>query len=146
MLSRAKKIVGFDTEVDYVYYPDASAEKHFGKKPSLNSLIGLKQRNFQTGKITKLDVVGNMPKTKGFKVIMVDDLCSYGGTFIMGAEKLIEIGADQIYLVVTHCEDSIFKGRILTENLINGVFTTNSMIRSGSHAKITEFDINEFIK
>lgn len=120
--------VGFNKESDYIYYPDASAEKHFGKPNKYKGLIGLKQRDFATGRITKLDVVGETPTTKGFKVVMVDDLCSYGGTFILGAKKLKELGAGEIYLVVTHCEESIFNGDIFKTDLIDKVFTTNSIV------------------
>ena len=46
----------------------------------------------------------------------------------MTAEKLKEIGAKDIYLVVTHCEDTIFDGDILKTDLIKKVYTTDSIL------------------
>ncbi|NRT27906.1 phosphoribosylpyrophosphate synthetase [Clostridium beijerinckii] len=45
------------------------------------------------------------------------------------------MGATEIYLVVTHCEDTIFDGEILKTDLITKVFTTNSIL-SKEHEKI----------
>ena len=73
--------------------------------------------------------------SKEFKAIIVDDLCSKGGTFILTASKLREMGATEIYLVVTHCEDTIFSGDILKTDLIKKVYTTNSIL-SKEHEKI----------
>lgn len=133
--------INFNKDTDYIYYPDASAEKHFGKTLTYKSLIGLKQRDFATGKIKKLDVAGELPKDKGFKVVMLDDLCSRGGTFILGATKLKELGASEIYLIVTHCENSIFEGDILKTDLIDKVFTTNSILDKNDNNKIKIIDI-----
>jgi ribose-phosphate pyrophosphokinase len=130
ILSNVLDEVGFNSEFDYIYYPDASAEKHFGKSNNYKSLVGLKKRDFKSGRITDLQVVGELPTEKGFNVIMVDDLCSYGGTFQLGATKLRELGANKIYLVVTHCEKSIFEGNIFKTNLIDKVFTTDSILEN----------------
>lgn len=128
LLEESIDMIGFDKDRDYIYYPDSSAEKHFSKSNNYKGLVGLKERDFSTGRITKLDVVGNLPKEKGFKVVMIDDLCSRGGTFMLGASKLKELGASEIYLVVTHCENNIFEGDIFKTDLIDKVFTTNSII------------------
>ncbi len=50
------------------------------------------------------------------------------------------MGADEIYLVVTHCEDTIFDGDILKSDLITKVFTTNSIL-SKTHEKIEVTEI-----
>ena len=55
---------------------------------------------------------------------------------------LKEAGAKEIFLYVTHCEDTIFKGSVLTDGLISHVFTTDSIFR-GSHEKITVSSVVE---
>ena len=133
-LKTTTKILDFNSN-DYVFFPDQGAEKRYSKHvKGFNLLTGIKERDFSTGYIKKLDIVGEKPN-KDFRVIILDDLCSRGGTFIMSASKLKELGAKEIYLVVTHCEDTIFDGDILNTDLIDGVYTTNSIL-SKQHDKI----------
>lgn len=123
--------IEFNKDVDYIYYPDATAHRRYSKKfGNLKELIGLKKRNFETGKLDSLEIVGDIPENNSKrKVIMIDDLSSFGGTFQWGAEKLAELGFEEIYLVVGHCENSIFQGKIFSESLIKTVYTTNSILR-----------------
>ena len=96
----------------YIVYPDAGAAKRYGKQIEYEKVLtASKERDFKTGYIKKLDIIGTT-QSKEFKAIIVDDLCSKGGTFILTASKLREMGATEIYLVVTHCEDTIFSGDI----------------------------------
>lgn len=123
--------IEFDKNIDYIYYPDATAHRRYSKHiTTTNELIGLKKRNFETGKLDSLEIVGNIKEDNSKrKVIMIDDLSSFGGTFQWGAEKLAELGFEEIYLVVGHCENSIFKGKIFGSSLIKTVYTTNSILR-----------------
>jgi ribose-phosphate pyrophosphokinase len=41
-----------------------------------------------------------------------------------------------VYLYVTHCENSILQGEVLTSGLIERVFTTNSIL-TAEHENIT---------
>jgi ribose-phosphate pyrophosphokinase len=127
ILYDVKTRVGFNINTDYIYFPDAGAEKRYSKKiGGFNQLVGFKKRDFETGRITSLQVLGEMKGTP--KIIMIDDLCSYGGTFMLGATELRKMGASEIYLVVGHCEDSIYKGDIFKTDLIKKVYTTNSIL------------------
>ena len=140
LLETVSKKLNFSSE-DYVFFPDQGAEKRYSKYvKGFKLLTGIKERDFATGWIKKLDVVGEKPN-KDFRVVILDDLCSRGGTFIMSAKKLKELGAKEIYLVVTHCEDTIFDGDILKTDLIDKVYTTNSILNN-KHEKI---DIEEII-
>ncbi|MNH33582.1 ribose-phosphate pyrophosphokinase [compost metagenome] len=103
-------------------------------------LVGFKARDFQTGEIKSLDVVGQVDSS-GFKAIIVDDLCSYGGTFMLSAERLKELGATHIYLLVGHCEKSIYKGKIPGSELIDKVYTTDSLLDKSEHEKIHVFEL-----
>ena len=66
-------------------------------------------------------------KVKDRNILIIDDICSKGGTFTHTAKALKAAGADEIYLYVTHCEPTIYKGSVLTDGLIEKVFTTNSI-------------------
>ena len=130
---------------DFVfYYPDSGALKKYSKMfEGLGEYAyGVKTRDFATGKIDRLDIVGDV---SGKQVIMIDDLCVYGGTFIKGATKLKEMGAKEITLIVTHCEKNIFSGEIPASSLIDQVFTTDSIIEK-SEGKVTVFNIENLIR
>lgn len=130
-----------NNELVYLVYPDAGAAKRYSKQIKYDKVLTAnKERDFKTGHIKRLDINGII-EDKNFKAVIVDDLCSKGGTFILTAEKLKEMGADEIYLAVTHCEDTIFEGDILKSDLITKVFTTNSIL-SRTHEK---FEIIEVI-
>lgn len=148
LMNRVRAEIGFDAERDYLFYPDAGAQKRYSSMFGLNSLVAIKHRNFQTGKITRLDVVGGELSDRP-KIIIVDDLCSYGGTFLLSAERLKEIGAGDIYLFVAHCERSVYDGKMIYSPLIKGLYTTNSILdayldpKIPVNEKIHVFDLKE---
>lgn len=111
---------------DYLFFPDAGAQKRYHANGWKN-LVGYKHRNFETGEIESFQVVGQIPD-QPFRAIIVDDLSSYGGTFVASAEQLRKLGATEIYLVVGHAEENILKGKIFETDLIDKVYTTNSII------------------
>lgn len=135
------KILNFDDEKnDYLFYPDAGAEKRYSKQIDYSKVLSAtKERDFKTGFIKKLTITGEVP-TEPFRVIIVDDLCSRGGTFMLSAKQLIEAGATEVYLVVAHCEDTIHLGEILETDLIEKVITTESMLTK-RHEKIITFEV-----
>lgn len=137
LLNEAILESGFDRGKDYIFYPDAGAQKRYSSKnPGFKEIVGFKKRNFQTGKIESLQVVG-AENLCNSNVIIVDDLCSKGGTFMLSAKKLKEIGAAKIYLVVTHCEETILEGDVLNSPLIEKVFTTGSIITDPHMSKLS---------
>lgn len=91
-----------DEEEVYLVYPDAGAAKRYGKDISYEKILTAnKERDFKTGYINRLEINGVTSEAK-FKAIIVDDLCSRGGTFILTAEKLKEMGATEIYLILNY--------------------------------------------
>ncbi|WCF11706.1 ribose-phosphate pyrophosphokinase (plasmid) [Paenibacillus thiaminolyticus] len=135
--------IRFDKDRDYIYFPDAGAAKRYGKGKEIKKimqLVGHKSRNWETGELDKLDVVGDIQKD-GFKVLIIDDLCSYGGTFRWGAAKLREKGASEVYLLVTHCENSIYEKGLLHSGLITEVFTTNTIMEKSNHEKLIVYKL-----
>lgn len=69
-----------DGEFDSVFFPDFGARQRYGEVHGLPAAYGNKTRDFLTGDITGLEVVGDV----GANVLIVDDLCSRGGTFVAG--------------------------------------------------------------
>ena len=64
----------------------------------------------------------------GKKVLIVDDICSAGGTFKFSAMKLKDLGAKDVKLYITHCEDNIQNGELLKTDLISKIYTTDSIL------------------
>lgn len=125
--------LGFDPEKDGLFFPDAGAQKRYaGKFTVKNQLVGFKQRDFSTGKIGSLEILGSaVPE----RVLIVDDLSSYGGTFLMSAEALAARGAKEIYLAVAHCENSVYEGKMIKSDLISGIYTTNTILSDDQFSK-----------
>lgn len=116
-------------------YPDEGAAKRYSELLEAEYIFGIKHRDWRTGKIERLELT-TPEKVAGRIVLIVDDICSRGGTFTHTATALKAAGAKAIYLYVTHCENTILKGSVLTDGMIQHVFTTNSIYRGG-HEKVT---------
>lgn len=133
MFKAVKLRINFDEENDYIYFPDVTAYKRYSHLHSKNQLIGLKKRNFETGKLTDLKIIGEV--NQGAKVLMVDDLCSRGGTFVWGAEELKKLGAGSMFLLTAHCENTILDGNIFKTDLIKEVYTFDTIIDRKNESK-----------
>jgi ribose-phosphate pyrophosphokinase len=127
LLEKVIKETGFERERDFLFFPDAGAQKRYSKVKGYKQLVGFKSRDFATGEIRSLELVGTVD-AQGFKAIIIDDLCSYGGTFLRSAERLREAGAKEVYLLVGHCENAIFQGEMLGSGLVDKVFTTDTIL------------------
>ena len=126
------KIAANDNSSLIAFYPDEGAMKRYSGLIPMPYAFGIKKRDWETGKILGLDAAGSTELIKNNDVIIIDDICSRGGTFYHSAKKLKELGAKNIYLYITHCEPTIFEGEIFTSGLIDKVFTTNSILRTTS--------------
>jgi ribose-phosphate pyrophosphokinase len=88
-------------------------------------------------RIEGYDIIGE-ENIKDKYVLIIDDICSYGNTFVKAAEAIEAAGAVCISLYITHCEDVISKGDIFKKDIFENVFTTNSLIRSEeTNSKLT---------
>lgn len=130
LITHVKKAVGFNEDDDYIVFPDSGAAKRYSKMRARNTLVGFKHRDFATGKIAGLEIVGNIhgcsePEVTK-KAIIVDDLSSYGGTFVHTAKALRAKGIEEVFLLVAHAENSIFKGKLFDH--VDKVFTTDSLL------------------
>ena len=128
---------------DVIFFPDEGAMKRYSDliTNDCGRVFGIKNRDWKTGEIKGLELYGEIDKLKGAKILIIDDICSKGGTFYHSAKALHEAGAAAIDLYVTHCENTIFKGELLKEDsLINRIYTTNSLRRESSD-KIEVFEL-----
>ena len=123
-----------DADRDIVFYPDEGSFKRYSDVICFPSAFGIKKRDWNTGKILGLDVHGDLP-TQPFDALIVDDISSYGGTFLHSAGKLKEYGADRIYMYVTHCENSVLSGELINSGLFEKIYTTKSIF-TGNHPLI----------
>ena len=119
-----------DYNFDVIFFPDEGACKRYEdmkiiKELGLPIAFGIKNRDWKTGEILGLDVVGADVKDK--KVLIIDDICSKGYTFYYSGIKLRELGASDIRLYITHCEDNIQNGEVLKTDVISKVYTTDSI-------------------
>ncbi|MBE5878004.1 MAG: ribose-phosphate pyrophosphokinase [Lachnospiraceae bacterium] len=110
-----------------LYFPDEGAMKRYSAMFDRPYVFGIKKRDWTTGDIKGLDVAGQTELIKGSTVLMVDDICSRGGTFYYSAKTLKELGAERMYLYVSHCENTILEGELLKTADVERVYTTNSI-------------------
>ena len=119
-----------------LFFPDEGAMKRYSAMFDLPYVFGIKKRDWSTGEIKGLDVAGRTELIAGSKILIIDDICSRGGTFYHSARALKELGAGEISLYVSHCENTILEGEIPNTDLIRQVYTTDSIF-TGNHEKIT---------
>lgn len=117
------------SEHDVLVFPDAGAQQRFGQSLAAQNLVVCeKVRDFKTGRIQSVHahwVQGQAPRTPG-RVFIVDDICSYGGTFLGVKDALIDqLSHAEWHLVVAHAEDVIEKGSVLDHFYVH---TTDSLL------------------
>ena len=111
--------------------PDAGALKkiHNVAKASgaRDYAILTKERDVATGNLTGFSLVSGT--VAGKDVLIVDDLCDAGGTFIGSAQVLRDAGARSVSLYVTH---GVFSKGVenLLNNGIDAIYTTTSFASS----------------
>jgi ribose-phosphate pyrophosphokinase len=103
--------------------------QHFG---GLEVIQGMKKRDLKTGELTGFDFYGEV---RGKDLLIVDDICDGGGTFIGLAGKLRYEGAKSISLYVSH---GIFSRgiEILFDCGIEMVYTTDSCNHEQKHERL----------
>ena len=135
-VEKAKKIINEDV---LMFYPDEGAMKRYSAMFEGAYVFGIKKRDWESGQIKGLELSGQTELVKGSTVLIIDDICSRGGTFYHSAKALIEAGAKKVYLYISHCENTILQGEILDGSMIEKVFTTNSIF-TGEDERIEVFD------
>ena len=137
-IQRAIDKLGYSKEHLCLFFPDEGAQKRYGTMfPDYLQAFGIKKRNWETMRIEGYDIIGE-ENIKDKYILIIDDICSYGNTFVKAAEAIQAAGAVDISLYITHCEDAISKGDIFKKDIFENVFTTNSLVRSEeTNSKLT---------
>lgn len=107
-----------------VVFPDKGAQdrynSYFTKDCWIEGIATInKTRNQLTGEL-KIHNIKSEVELKDKNVLIVDDLCDAGGTFILAAKKLKEHGVKEINLYTTHGIYS--KGTEIIKTEINRIF------------------------
>ena len=135
-----KKYPFWKQDFDSLCYPDAGAMRRYDSyDDDWSYSVGEKVRNFQNGDIESLKINGNV----GESVLIVDDLCSRGGTFIKTAVELKKLGAKSVSLLVAHCEPNVFTGEMF--DFIDMLYTSPEMLSNNilsDHKQITFLENN----
>jgi ribose-phosphate pyrophosphokinase len=120
--------------------PDAGAVKRtetIARWFDAKVLYGRKKRDLSTGAITSISIPSLDFSVAGKVVVIVDDICMGGGTFIPHAKQLKEAGAAKVVLLVTH---GIFNNGLEQFNgIIDEIFCSDSY---NAEADTTEYDGN----
>lgn len=120
-----------ESNVEVLFFPDEGAAKRYDGVFDMPTTFGVKNRDWSTGRINSL-VLMNPEMVAGKRVLIVDDICSYGGTFVRAASALRSAGAAAVDLYITHCEPNIFKGNIYTQHPspIDHIYTTDTLLEN----------------
>lgn len=134
--------------VDIIMFPDKGARKKYTERykdicSRYPVIYAEKVRDLENkGRILCSKIVGdeNIDLT-GKNVLIIDDICVYGNTFKFASMALKEKGVNQVSLWVTHCENVIIDGPLFSEEHIDHVYTTDSIIRNFKDDHVTTIEI-----
>ena len=116
-----------ESGAEALFFPDEGAMKRYSEHFAVPYAFGMKKRDWETGKILDLDII-NAENIKDKNVLIVDDICSRGGTFFHAAKALKAAGAKSVSLYVTHLERTVILGEMAsTDGLVNHIYTTKSI-------------------
>jgi ribose-phosphate pyrophosphokinase len=88
------------TEAVHLCYPDAGALKKYAPLfETMSAIWGEKVRDQLTGNITSYKLVGSCNNQS---ILIVDDICDGGMTFKLLTKELLEAGAKEVNLFVSH--------------------------------------------
>lgn len=123
---------------DVIFYPDEGAAKRYSKGINEISLYGVKVRNQLTGAIEGYSINNvHLFPVRNKRVLIIDDICDGGATFITAAKVLYEHGASDVALCVSH---GIFSKGLtaLNDAGINDFYTTNSLLKNADAYPVFE--------
>ena len=134
---------------DYlVCFPDNGAFERYANLKCFDGftkIFGKKHRDWETGKIVKLDLNVDEDVVRGKNVFIVDDMISSGETLYQFIQKLKSYGALQVYIYCSHLENRIMTEpennlrQLLDAGGIRCILTTDSLFNQ-THPKIQILD------
>lgn len=136
-----------DSNNAWFVFPDKGAANRYDCDSYPNSIICEKVRNFQTGKIESIKAhiyKQTTTPTEDAPLIIIDDLCSYGGTFVGAVAAVkndLNIDTPNRWLIITHAEEAIDFGQVPTT--FSKIFTTDSITKPKGYIDMSEKQYNE---
>lgn len=125
--------LAFVDEGGYKRYKNIIGENYF--------IFGVKDREWSSQDIKSMQILGAKHMITGHDILIVDDIVSRGSSLYLLAKQLKEMGCNNIYAWISHCEDTVLQphlnGQSLLDipDLITKIYTTNSIYRA-EHPKI----------
>ncbi len=111
-----------------IYFPDKGAtERYAGLFSGFNILTGKKVRDSQTGKLSGFEVESGT-RTHD-RIIVWDDLCDAGGTFLGQFKVLKSLGYERIGLYTTH---GLYTKGLEVLSDFDAIWSTNSFQYDGN--------------
>lgn len=93
----------YDNNYDLLFFPDNGAAKKYVEVLGCKKYrFGNKKRNLETGEIECYEVIANKEDIEGKRILIIDDICMGGRTFVEAAKALKEMGAACVELYITH--------------------------------------------
>ena len=146
-ISEVQEDVGF-TENDFFVLPDKGAVTRYQDKIGYDRIIVIeKVRNPISCSIDDMFLKQGEIRP-GSKYIIMDDLCSKGGTALGAAKILKKNGAGAVFVAVSHLEEAALEGDLLKpESPVTRLYAPKSFT-SKPHPKVkyVDIDINRYIK
>ena len=125
MLDTTIKSAGFNSPSDFTFVaPDAGAAKKVNKLADhfkTDVIFASKERDPVTGKLTNSVIYGEINTQK--PLLVIDDICDGGGTFINLSEVIKKKCINKLYLCVSH--GMFTKGKAVVEAHFDGVYAIN---------------------
>jgi ribose-phosphate pyrophosphokinase len=124
------KIKEAGTQIDSIFYVDEGGQKRYFDMIHLPSVFGHKKRDWDTGTILGVEIIGDEANIRDKNLLIVDDIIAFGGSIYFSALRLKELGCKNLYVYASHIENSILdeeKGKLIKSGLIEKFFTTKSI-------------------
>lgn len=156
-------ILKLNPDIDVICYPDKGAKARFQDDKVIKPVVYCEKiRDFNTGNITGLELINiEGINLEDKNVLILDDLCSKGGTFYYTSKRLKECGVNKVYLGVCHMEETITQGELLQEiknfdevekSFIERIYCLDTMLLYGkpedimeNYDNITIYDTEKFL-
>lgn len=88
-------------DIDYIFYPDKNAFEKYRLRYDAECFSGRKERCNITGNITSYEIHTDKDIVNK-NILIVDDICDGGSTFVHAAKKLATLDVKNIHLFTTH--------------------------------------------
>jgi ribose-phosphate pyrophosphokinase len=124
--------VGEMGNIDSLFFPDAGAMKRYSISKNCPYGVGNKVRDFETGNILSYTISGNVGKN----VLIVDDMCSRGGTFIEASIELKKNGAEKVSLLVSYLENNVFTGDVFDH--LEKIYCSSNNLLNIDHGQVVK--------